>query len=487
MIKWFQTIYLVWREVMKKFMDRDFLLDSDVAVKLYYDVASKLPIIDCHCHLSPREIAENKKFSNITELWLYADHYKWRAMRSCGVDEKYITGDGSDFEKFRELCRIMPHLIGNPVYHWSHLELQRYFDCDLTINSANCEAIWKHTSEKLARDRLGAQDYIKNSNVVLLCTTDDPTDDLRYHKEISESGFDVKVLPAFCPDRGFDIKRRGFVDYIKNLGDITGVSITDLDSLCRAYTVSLDRFASLGCKTADHGLAGYDSYVKPDPYHANEIFKKALASDGRDVSESELALWKTQMMRFFGLEYVKRGWVLQLHYGEHSDYRKKVFDNSRADLCHNRIYAKNCVVEAVALLNYLQCNNALPRMIIYPTNPSDSEAAITLCESFCRGDGSMMPTIVRGNNWWINDNVEGIVSQIRLMGNVPAFGCLLGVSTDAESFISYSRHEYFRRILCNIIGEWVEKGLYPNDFDTLSALVSRISYENSKNYFKFEI
>ena len=472
---------------MKNFMDKDFLLENDTAIRLYHEVAEKLPIIDYHCHLSPKEIAENKKFSNITELWLYADHYKWRAMRSCGVDEKYITGDGSDFEKFREFCRIMPYLIGNPVYHWSHLELQRYFDCDLIINSANCEAIWKHTSEKLACDNFGAQDYIRNSNVVLLCTTDDPADDLRYHKEIAESGFETKVLPAFRPDKGFNIERRGIVDYIKTLSESTGVEITDLDSLCCAYTVSLDRFEALGCKTADHGLDNYISFAKPDAYHANEIFKKALASDGRDISEEELALWKSQLMRFFGLEYVKRGWVLQLHYGVLRNPNKTMFEKLGPDSGYDTIHAKNCTADIAALLNYLQCNGALPRTIIYPINPSDNAAVGTLCGSFCRGDGSMMPTVVQGSAWWFNDNIDGMVAQMRSTGNLASLGCFLGMLTDSRSFMSYPRHEYFRRILCNLIGEWVEKGLYPNDFDAVANIVSRISFENSKNYFAFEI
>ena len=471
---------------MKSFMDKDFLLESPTAVRLYEEHSSKLPIIDYHCHLVPSEIAENKKFSNITELWLYADHYKWRAMRSCGVDERFITGDASDYEKFSEYCRVMPLLIGNPVYHWSHLELRRYFDCDLTINSANCQKIWEITSEKIAKDGYGARDYIVNSNVLLVCTTDDPSDDLHYHRQIKESGFEVQVLPAFRPDKGLNIERHGITEYIDKLGKSTGIEISDYDSLCRAYTVSLDRFDELGCKTADHGMDNYISFCKPDAYHANEIFKKALASDGADISDDELALWKTQMMRFFGLEYVKRGWVLQLHYGVLRNPNKKMLAKLGADSGYDTIHAKNCIADIASLLNYLEENNALPKTIIYPVNPSDNAAVGTLCGSFCRGDGSNKPTVVQGSAWWFNDNIDGMETQMKSLANLASLGNFLGMLTDSRSFMSYPRHEYFRRILCNIIGGWVERGLYP-DYDAAAKIVERISLYNAVDYFGFKI
>ena len=471
---------------MKTFMDKDFLLETPTAVKLYEEHASKLPIIDYHCHLVPAEIAENKKFTNITELWLYADHYKWRAMRSCGVDEKYITGEASDFEKFSEYCRIMPLLIGNPVYHWSHLELRRYFDCELTLNSKNCEAIWNLTREKIAKDNWGARDYIKNSGVKLVCTTDDPADDLHYHKEIKESGFEVQVLPAFRPDKGLNIERKGIAAYIATLGKSTGVEVTDYDSLCKAYLISLDRFEALGCKTADHGMDNYISFAKPDVYHANLIFKKALASDGADITEGELALWKTQMMRFFGLEYVKRGWVLQLHYGVLRNPNKAMFAKLGPDSGYDTIHAQNCIADMASLLNYLQESNALPKTIIYPINPADNTAVGTLCGSFCRGDGSNTPTVVQGSGWWFNDNIDGMEAQMKSFANLASLGNFLGMLTDSRSFMSYPRHEYFRRILCNIIGGWVEKGLYP-DLDAAGEIVERISLYNALNYFGFNI
>ncbi len=471
---------------MKTFMDKNFLLESMTAEKLYHEHASRLPIVDHRCHLAPSHIAENKKFSNITELWLYDDHNKWIAMRSCGVDEKYITGKGSDYEKFSEFCRIMPLLIGNPIYHLSHLELKRYFDCDLIINTNNCDRIWQMTSERISADQLGARDYIVNSNVKLICTADDPSCDLRYYREIKDSGFKVQVLPAFRPDKGINIDRRGIREYIDTLSRSTDVKITDLDSLCNAYLVSLDRFNQLGCRSADHGMDNYVSFVKPDPYHANEIFKKALTNDGADITEKELALWKAQMMRFFGIEYVKRGWVLRLQYGALRDPNRYAYSKLGSYSGYDSIHGKNCVSDIASLLNYLEEQNALPRTVIYPTDPTDNAAIGTLCRSFCRGDGSNVPTVVQGSALWFNDSIEGMEAQMKSLANLASLGSFLGMPTDSRSFMSYPRHEYFRRILCNLIGNWVEKGLYP-DYDEAADIVERISLYNTVNYFGFKI
>ena len=481
------AMYALGDKDMKRFMDKNFLLETKTAQKLYFDAAEKMPIIDYHCHLSPKEIAENKKFSNITEIWLYGDHYKWRAMRSCGVDEKYITGEGSDFEKFSEYCRIMPRLIGNPIYHWSHLELRRYFDCDLVINSQNCEKIWEITSEKLAREGIGAQDYIRNSNVVLLCTTDDPVDDLRYHKQIKESGFATKVLPAFRPDKGINIERRGVTEYFRTLSESTGVEITDYDSLCKAYMISLDRFDELGCKTADHGIDKTISFIKPDPYHADEILKKAIESDGKDISEDELTLWKSQMLRFFCSEYKRRGWVFQLHYGVLRNTNSEMFSKLGPDSGFDTIYGKNTAGGIAQLFDYLNSCDALPKTVIYPINPSDNASVGTLCGCFCRGDGSGMPTVVQGSAWWFNDHIDGMEAQMRSYASLAPLGNFLGMLTDSRSFMSYPRHEYFRRILCNILGNWIEKGMFPADIDTALDIVRKISFENTRNYFGFDV
>lgn len=472
---------------MKQFMDEDFLLSTETAQILFHNYSESLPIIDYHCHLSPKEIAEDKRYSNITEVWLYGDHYKWRAMRACGVDEKYITGDASDFDKFKAYCSVMPKLIGNPLYHWSHLELQRYFDCDLLICEQNCEKIWEITAEKLASPLMSAKNLIRNSNVDLLCTTDDPADSLEYHRQIAESGFETKVLPAFRPDKGLNIERKGIADYFKALGASCGVEIVDLTSLEKAYGVSLDRFESLGCKTADHGMDDVVGFVKPDPYHAGEILKKAIASDGADVSAEELVLFKSQMMRFFGREYKKRGWVMQIHYGVRRNPNSEMFAKLGPDTGYDTIHGSVSTAGLVEMLDYLKNNDGLPRTVIYSINPVENAAIGTLCGTFCAGDGSGKPTVTQGSAWWFNDNFDGMVAQMKSYANLSAFGNFLGMLTDSRSFLSYPRHEYFRRILCRIIGEWVEDGMYPADYEALAQLVADISYNNTKNYFNFKL
>ncbi len=472
---------------MKPFMDKDFLLSTETAQILFHNYADKLPIIDYHCHLSPKEIAEDVRYSNITEVWLYADHYKWRAMRACGVEEKYITGDGSDFEKFSAYCECMPKLIGNPLYHWSHLELQRYFDCDLVICPENCEEIWKITSEKLASPDMSAKKLIENSNVALLCTTDDPTDSLEYHKIIAESGFSAKVLPAFRPDKGLNIERQGIAAYYKTLGASSGVEICDLASLEKAYLVSLDRFESLGCRTADHGMDDGVEFVKPDAYHADEILKKAIASDGKDVSREELALFKAQMLRFFGIEYKKRGWVMQIHYGVKRNPNSEMFAKLGPDTGYDCINGSISTAALASLLDYLKNSGGLPKTVLYAANPIENAAIGTLCGGFCAGDGSKMPTVTQGSAWWFNDNFDGMVAQMKSYANLSAFGNFLGMLTDSRSFLSYPRHEYFRRILCRVVGEWVEEGMYPADYEALAELIADICYNNTKRYFNFQI
>ena len=472
---------------MKRFMDEDFLLNTETAQVLFHNYAEKLPIIDYHCHLSPKEIAEDVHYTNITEVWLYGDHYKWRAMRSCGIDEKYITGDASDFEKFKAYCSAMPKLIGNPLYHWSHLELQRYFDCDLVINEENCEEIWKIAAEKLAQPDMSAQQLITKSDVVLLCTTDDPADSLEYHKQLAESGFKTKVLPAFRPDKGMNIERKGIAAYLKTLSDSTGVEIVDIDSLEKAYLVSLDRFDALGCKTADHGMDDGVVFTKPDKFHANEALKKAIASDGADVSYDEAVMFKSQMIRFFGCEYKKRGWVMQLHYGVKRNPNSEMFAKLGPDSGFDTINGNITAEKLIAMLDYLKDNDGLPRTVIYSINPIENAAIGTMCGTFCAGDGSGKPTVTQGSAWWFNDNLDGMVAQMRSYANLSALGNFLGMLTDSRSFLSYPRHEYFRRILCRLIGEWVEEGMYPADIDALAQLVADISYNNTKDYFGFEL
>lgn len=467
---------------MKKFMDENFLLQSEIAKKIYHGYAENLPIIDYHCHLPSDEIAENKRFSNITELWLYKDHYKWRAMRQSGVDEKYITGNASDYEKFREYCRIMPMLAGNPLFHWSHLELKRYFDCDLIICEENCDKIWELTGERLYENDMCARSLIKKSGVALLCTTEDPCDSLENHKYIKDSEFDVQVLPTFRPDKILNIEKETFCAYICRLEQATGIKITDLESLCNSLKVSLDKFEASGCKIAYLGINNYIVFEKPDPYHADMILKKAFS--GKKINMDEAAFWKCQIMRFFCGEYKKRSWVMQIHYGVPRN--QQMFCRLEPGSGLNTIYGKSCINELSLLLNYLDSNDILPRTLIYSVNPSDNAYVAALCTSFCKGINGI-PTVMQESAWWFNDNINGIYAQMNAFANLSSFGHFLGMPTDSMSFISYTKHEYFRRILCNLIGEWVEYGLYPDNEEIIGQLVQNIAFYNARDFFGFEV
>ncbi len=469
--------------VKKAFMDRNFLLSSDAAVSLYHDVAEKLPIIDYHCHLSPREIAEDKRYHNITELWLCGDHYKWRAMRACGVSERFITGDGSDYEKFRAYCTCMPKLAGNPLYHWSHLELRRYFDCELILNEENCDAIWAHTARILAEGKLSARALMLGSNVEMVGTTDDPADDLQYHAMLQKEGFPIQVLPTFRPDRALALRRPDYKEYIEQLGSANGVHITDLDSLCAALSASLDRFCAMGCRAADHGMDDYVRFAKPDPYHANLILQKALSGEGRSITEQELSLFSAQMMRFLGLEYVRRSMVMQLHFGVLRNPNTAMHRLLGADAGFDTIHGASCIAILAQLLDYLSLSDALPRTILYSINAQDNDAVATLCGAFSASEDGV-PRVVQGSAWWFNDRLEGMRAQMQSFAGLSAIGSFLGMLTDSRSFLSYPRHEYFRRILCQMLGELVERGEYPDDQKALCGLVRDICYENAKAFFR---
>lgn len=472
---------------MEEFLGENFLLESETAKKLYHECAENMPIIDYHCHLSPKDIAEDRRYSNITEAWLYSDHYKWRAMRFCGCDERYITGNSSDFEKFREYCRIMPMLIGNPLYHWSHLELRKYFDCNLILCPENALDIWSVTSERLICGEMSAKQIISSSGVKLLCTTDDPCDPLEYHKKLASQNNSFAVLPTFRPDKLLNINRKGISEYISKFGKINGCIISDISSLEIAVSVALDHFEELGCRTADHGFDNCVCFVMPDPYHADLIFKKAIESDGKNVTEDELALFRAYIMRFLGSEYRKRNMVMQIHCGVLRDPNSAMFAMLGADSGFDTVYGKSCTAELAKLFNYMNCRSALPKTVIYSADPAENLAVAALCGSFCKGDGGGYPTVTQGSAWWFNDNIDGMRSQMKSYANLAAFGKFLGMLTDSRSVLSYPRHDYFRRILCSVIGEFVEKGLYPPDYSSLSSIVKDICYFNIKNYFGFEV
>lgn len=466
-------------------MDHDFLLHSQTAKLLYTNYASKLPIIDYHCHVPPKEIAEDKKYSNITELWLGGDHYKWRAERSCGVPEKYITGDASDYEKFRAYATVMPKLIGNPLYHWSHLELQRYFGYNGILNADTCDEVWAICNEKLSAPEMSAKNIIRNSGVTTLCTTDDPIDTLEYHKQIADDkDFGVRVLPAWRPDKALKINKNGYREYIDALSEAAGVKITDVATLKQALVKRMEHFEAMGCRTADHGIDYVPFARAKNLKQLDDMFIKAY--NGEPASEEENEIFLTEMLCFFGKEYTKRKWVMQIHYGVNRNPNSVYLKKLGADTGFDCIGPNGgSTLNLAKLLDAMYSADSLPRTVIYPIDPADNAAVATIIGAFQNNSEGSMPRVMQGSAWWFNDNIDGMRAQMKNLANLSAFGCFLGMLTDSRSFISYPRHEYFRRILCDLIGDWVENGEYPNDIEALANIVMDICYNNTKNYFGF--
>ena len=466
------------RRLMKKFMDEDFLLTTETAKNLYHNYAEKLPIIDYHCHLSPQEIYEDVRYENITQVWLGADHYKWRQMRSNGVEEKYITGDASDREKFQKWAETLEKAIGNPLYHWSHLELKKYFGYEGHLCGDTAQEVWDLTSEKLKQENMSARGLILQSNVDTICTTDDPIDSLEWHRKIKEDGFEVKVLPAWRPDKAMNIEKADFAQYITKLAQVSGVEIKDFDSLIEALKNRMDFFAENGCTVSDHGLE-YVMYESYEPAEVNEIVKTRL-SDGV-LTKTEERKYKTAFMTALGREYAKKNWVMQLHYGVQRDLNKKVFNALGPDAGIDAINTYSSSIEMGQYLNALAIDDSLPKTIIYSLNPADNAAIGTVIG--CFQDSSAVGKIQHGAAWWFNDHKTGMMEQMTSLANLGLLGNFVGMLTDSRSFLSYTRHEYFRRIMCELIGGWVENGEYPDDEKALKQIVEGISYYNCKNYF----
>ncbi len=468
---------------MKTFMDKDFILSTEVAKKLYHEYAEVTPVLDYHCHLDPKEIAEDRKFKNITELWLGGDHYKWRIMRSNGVDEKYITGDASDEEKFEAFANALPRAIGNPMYHWCHLELQRYFGITETLSGKNWKKIYDACNEKLQSPEMSAKNLIRMSNVTLVCTTDDPIDDLRYHKQIKEDNdFTVQVLPAWRPDLAMSPEKQEFVGYMEKLATVSGVAIMDFVSLKEALIKRLDYFVENGCLITDHGL-DYAEYRPISEEEMDALVKRSLAGDSFTVEE--LIQFRTMMMLFLGREYAKRNLVMQLHYGAKRENNQRVFQCAGANAGIDCINEKGFTAEVADFLNALCYTGELPKTILYSLNPIDNAVIGTMIGCF-QGDG-VRGKIQQGSAWWFNDHKPGMTEQITSLASLGLLGNFVGMLTDSRSFVSYPRHEYFRRILCDFIGKLVENGEYPEDYEVLGELVKDISYYNAVRYFGFDL
>lgn len=469
---------------MKQFLDQDFLLTNDTARTLYHDYAGKMPIIDYHCHINPQEIAEDRKFDNITQVWLGGDHYKWRLIRSCGVDEKLITGtESSDREKFQKFAECLPKAIGNPLYHWTHLELRRYFGYDGVLNADTAEEVWNLCNQKLREDNMSVRGIIRQSNVRAIATTDDPVDSLEWHQKIKEDPtFETKVVPAWRPDKAMNINRPGFSEYIKQLEQVSGIEIRTISGVRAALEERMNFFQSMGCRASDHGL-DYLVYSPASEEEVNEILKRTL--DGSTPTQEETDKYKYAVLLFLGRQYAKRGWVMELHYGAIRNVNDRMFDLLGADTGFDCISTHFCAANTAKFLNELNKSDELPKTILYPINPVDNAVigAMIGCFQGTEAEGKLQ----QGAAWWFNDTKTGMVDQMTNLANLGVLGTFAGMLTDSRSFLSYTRHEYFRRILCNLIGTWVENGEYPNDMKYLGQMVQDISFHNTNRYFGFDV
>ena len=464
---------------MTKFMDENFLLKTPAAQRLYKEYAAKMPIYDYHCHLSPKEIAEDKKYKNITEIWLYGDHYKWRFMRSMGVEERYCTGDASDYEKFLAYAKCVSRAIGNPLYHWTHLELQRYFNVYEPLNEKTAPEIWEKVNKIIAEGDFSARSLIKKSNVALIGTTDDPIDMLKYHAKIRElKDFDTKVVPAFRPDKAVNINLDGFKEYIAKLSEAGKKEIKNYDDLKEVLRSRIDFFSSMGSKISDHAVE-YVPYIEAGDDEIDAILKKAL--NGEKCTDEEVEKYKTSIITFFAKEYAKRDWVMQIHIGALRNNNTNMFKKLGPDTGFDSIDDNKIAHKLSRFMDNLDKDGNLPKVILYSLNPNDNYTLAAMLGNFQKG--GVKGKIQLGSAWWFNDNIDGMELQMKALANLGALAAFVGMLTDSRSFLSYPRHEYFRRILCNIVGQWVEDGEIYDDEDILKEIIEGVSFNNAKEYF----
>jgi glucuronate isomerase len=463
---------------MAHFADQDFLLNTEIARILYHDVAASLPIIDYHSHLQQREIATRKTFRNLAELWLGGDHYKWRLMRSCGVSEEFITGSASDEDKFRAFCKVLPLAIGNPIYHWSHLELRRLFGITLNINEANASAIWEEANAKLATMDTWA--FLEQAGVEVACTTDDPADDLAQHAEIAASSLKTRVLPAYRPDRAMRINREDFVSYLGTLGDAAGMRVNSFATLITALAKRVEFFHQRGARISDHAVDTTLPAIAPSAGRLEALFAKRLA--GELLTDAELGQYLFGLLAEIGKVYARHDWAMCLHIGAQRNNNRRMMSRLGPDTGYDSISDMTISAGLSALLDSLDANDQLPRTVLFNLNPAMNEVLSTMIGNF--QDGSVAGKIQFGPAWWFNDHKEGNLAQLISLGNHGVLGTFVGMVTDSRSFASYPRHDYFRRLVCRQFGLWVEGGEYPADLDALSQIVRGICYDNAKQYFK---
>ena len=463
---------------MKAFLTEDFLLKTQTAKQLYAK-CKNLPIIDYHCHVNPQEIYENKHFKNITELWLSGDHYKWRLMRSNGVEERYITGDASDFERFEKFAEALPKAIGNPMYHWCHLELKNYFGYEGVLCKQTAKEVWDLTQKALERADMGVRDIIIKSNVEFIGTTDDPIDSLIWHEKIAnDNTFNCVVAPSFRPDKAFNLDKVGWLEYIAKLEEVCAFKIDGLSALKRALSERIEYFANRGAKASDHGL-DHAFFALESEQRVDEILKGALSGEQVSVEQAEAV--KTNLLLHCASEYKRRDWVMQIHYNCLRNPNSLAFKTLGPDSGFDCIGPHNGSFAIAKLLDVANASGNLPKTVLYSLDPGDNAFLDTIIGSF---QGSEIAgKIQHGSAWWFNDNKQGMRDQLISLANLSILGNFVGMLTDSRSFLSYTRHEYFRRILCDLIGEWVENGEYPSDSEQLTHIVKSICYYNAKKYF----
>lgn len=464
---------------MKQFMDEDFMLTNDTAKTLYKGYAAKMPIFDYHCHLSPQMMYEDKPFDNITQIFLGGDHYKWRYMRSCGIDEDYITGTKSDEEKFKAFCICLQYAIGNPLYHWTHLELKRYFGIDTVIREDTWKEIWDKANAVIQDTQMSPSKLINSSNVAVICTTDDPADNLEIHRKIAEKGhIKAKVLPAFRPDFMINIDKDTFRPYIDKLSKVSGIEIKSYRDLIDAIYKRIDFFHGVGCRISDHALDSVP-YIEATADEAEAVFRAAMS--GTELSQEQVDTYKAYTLVKLGEKYSSLSWTMQLHIGALRNNNSKMFEKLGADTGFDSISDYSIAYPLSKLLNALEKQDKLPKTILYTLNPKDNYVLAAMLGNF-QGSG-IGGKIQFGSGWWFNDQRDGMTEQMKALANLGALCKFVGMLTDSRSFLSYTRHEYFRRILCNLLGTWVENGEFPCDMDTLGKIVEDISYNNAVNYF----
>ncbi|WP_282179305.1 glucuronate isomerase [Maribacter stanieri] len=464
----------------KTFITEDFLLENKFSQRLFHEYAAQMPIIDYHCHLPPNEIANNRQFENLTKIWLDGDHYKWRAMRTFGIDEKYVTGNSSDKDKFIEWGKAVPYTLRNPLYHWTHLELQRYFDIDTLLNADTANDIYDEATAKLQTPEYSCQSLIKKMNVEVICTTEDPIDSLDHHTTIKNSDFDTTVSTAFRPDKAIVISSETYLEYIEKLSTVSKVTINSYRALCDALLVRLDYFEENGCTLSDHGL----SYVPFRTFTDAEIeiiFQKRVAKKQLSLEEDEK--FQTSILLFLCEEYHSRGWIQQFHLGALRNNNARMTRILGPDTGWDSIGDYSQARTLSSFLNTLDAKDKLTKTILYNLNPADNEVLATMIGNY--NDGKIKGKMQFGSGWWFLDQKDGMTKQLNALSNMGLISCFIGMLTDSRSFLSYPRHEYFRRIVCNLFGQEMQRGELPQDFELVGKIIQDISYNNAKAYFKF--